>query len=30
MPCPEPFYKNSSALGLRKITVIIKAIVEAE
>jgi hypothetical protein len=27
--CPEPLYKNYSALGLRKITVIIKAIVEA-
>jgi hypothetical protein len=29
MPCPEPLYKNSSALGLAKITVIIKTVVEA-
>jgi hypothetical protein len=29
MPCPEPLYKKSSVLGLRKITVIIKAVVEA-
>jgi hypothetical protein len=27
--CPEPLYKNFSVLGLRKITEIIKAVVEA-